>query len=122
MVQLQISLTKFVFALIAIGSVHASQEHLAYPTQDPANISPDGWSSQAEITVKPGIVGQGQLRDPTVPIDDFSSLTEAEFSHMRHPLFPRHSVRIKKSSFCDDTVKSAVTKVENILYILTHAT
>ena len=39
------------------------------------------------------------------PVEDFSILSETEFTTLSHPLFPRHSVRIKKSSFCDTTVQ-----------------
>ena len=34
-----------------------------------------------------------------------SSLSSDEFSILGHPLFPSHAVRIKQSSFCDETVK-----------------
>jgi hypothetical protein len=118
MVHLQIFLTELVFALVAFGSVHASQEHPAYLAQGPGNILPDGRNPQADVTAKTGIVGRGQPRNPHTPIEDLSALTEADFAHMGHPLFPRHNVRIKKTAFCDKTVKS-VSKVEIILYILT---
>ena len=41
------------------------------------------------------------------PVEDLSILSETEFTTLSHPLFPRHSVRVKKSSFCDETVQWA---------------
>ncbi|KAF9036904.1 serine carboxypeptidase [Hymenopellis radicata] len=38
------------------------------------------------------------------PFESLSSLSHAEFATLQHPLYPRHSVRIKKSDFCDGTV------------------
>lgn len=40
------------------------------------------------------------------PIEDLSILSETEFTTLGHPAFPRYNVRIKKSTFCDETVKS----------------
>jgi hypothetical protein len=44
------------------------------------------------------------------PLEDFSSLSDTDFTTLGHPVFPRHSVRIKKmpSGFCDDTVRFAL--------------
>jgi hypothetical protein len=41
------------------------------------------------------------------PLEDFSSLSETEFTTFGHPAFPRHNIRIKKTprDFCDDTAK-----------------
>ncbi|TFK38771.1 serine carboxypeptidase [Crucibulum laeve] len=40
------------------------------------------------------------------PIEDLSILSETEFTSLTHPVFPNYNVRIKKTSFCDETVKS----------------
>ncbi|KAF8188264.1 serine carboxypeptidase [Mycena galopus ATCC 62051] len=40
------------------------------------------------------------------PMEDMNALSETAFSVMSHPVFPNYNVRIKKSSFCDDTVKA----------------
>ncbi|KAF8168513.1 alpha/beta-hydrolase [Crassisporium funariophilum] len=40
------------------------------------------------------------------PAEDLSILSETEFTTLSHPAFPRYGVRIKKSTFCDETVKS----------------
>ncbi|KIM38984.1 hypothetical protein M413DRAFT_447347 [Hebeloma cylindrosporum] len=40
------------------------------------------------------------------PAEDLSALSEVQFTTLKHPSFPRHSIRIKKSSFCDSSVKS----------------
>jgi hypothetical protein len=39
------------------------------------------------------------------PVESLSSLSDNAFTTMGHPFFPRYSVRIKKSQFCDKTVK-----------------
>ncbi|KAJ7250136.1 serine carboxypeptidase [Mycena haematopus] len=38
------------------------------------------------------------------PMEDMNALSETSFSVLSHPVFPNYNVRIKKSSFCDDTV------------------
>jgi hypothetical protein len=40
------------------------------------------------------------------PVEDLNSLNEDVYTTLAHPAFPKHSVRIKKSShFCDGDVK-----------------
>ena len=39
------------------------------------------------------------------PLEDLSALSGSDFTHMSHPIFPRYAVRIKKTKFCDGTVK-----------------
>lgn len=39
------------------------------------------------------------------PVESLELLSESQFSTLRHPVFPRHSVRIKKTPFCDQTVR-----------------
>ncbi|KAJ7751869.1 serine carboxypeptidase [Mycena maculata] len=40
------------------------------------------------------------------PLEDMNALSETEFSVLGHPVFPNYEVRIKKSAFCDETVKA----------------
>ncbi|KAF7319293.1 Carboxypeptidase [Mycena chlorophos] len=40
------------------------------------------------------------------PLEDLNALSTSEFTTLGHPVFPNYNVRIKKSSFCDPTVKS----------------
>ncbi len=40
------------------------------------------------------------------PFEDLSALSTSNYAHLSHPYFPRHSVRIKKSTFCDGSVNS----------------
>lgn len=44
-------------------------------------------------------------KDLFSPLEDLSVLSETEFTHLSHPEFPHHSIRIKKTPFCDDSVK-----------------
>lgn len=39
------------------------------------------------------------------PVEDLGALSTTEFTSLRHPLFPSYNVRIKKSDFCDGTVR-----------------
>ncbi|KAJ6602827.1 serine carboxypeptidase [Mycena vulgaris] len=41
-----------------------------------------------------------------VPAQTLDILSESSFTALTHPEFPQYGVRIKKSSFCDDTVSS----------------
>jgi Serine carboxypeptidase len=38
-------------------------------------------------------------------VEDLSALSDTEFTHVGHPAFQGHGVRIKRTIFCDDTVK-----------------
>lgn len=40
------------------------------------------------------------------PVEHLSILSVDSFTTVGHPYFPNHNVRIKKSNFCDGTVKS----------------
>lgn len=46
------------------------------------------------------------------PMEDLSLLSESEFTVLGHPAFPRYSVRIKKTNFCDGTVKFVAYNVK----------
>ncbi|KIY65085.1 serine carboxypeptidase [Cylindrobasidium torrendii FP15055 ss-10] len=38
------------------------------------------------------------------PIETLSALSNSSYTALAHPAFPKHSVRVKKSKFCDGTV------------------
>ncbi|KAG7090430.1 hypothetical protein E1B28_009549 [Marasmius oreades] len=40
------------------------------------------------------------------PVESLGFVSESEFTTLRHPFFPKHSARIKKSRFCDRTVNA----------------
>ncbi|KAF9000209.1 Alpha/Beta hydrolase protein [Cyathus striatus] len=40
------------------------------------------------------------------PLENMSTFSEDRFFVLQHPAFPRHQVRMKKTRFCDETVKS----------------
>ncbi|KIY47803.1 alpha/beta-hydrolase [Fistulina hepatica ATCC 64428] len=40
------------------------------------------------------------------PLESLSALSESSFTTLEHPLFPRYGIRIKKTSFCDETVNA----------------
>ena len=39
------------------------------------------------------------------PFGELDALSSSEYTQLEHPAFARHSVRIKRSDFCDGTVK-----------------
>ncbi|KAG6890873.1 hypothetical protein C0992_012009 [Termitomyces sp. T32_za158] len=40
------------------------------------------------------------------PFEDLSALSQKEYVLLNHPAFPAHSVRIKKTKFCDEGINS----------------
>ncbi|RXW15110.1 hypothetical protein EST38_g10743 [Candolleomyces aberdarensis] len=40
------------------------------------------------------------------PLEDLSILSETQYTTLRHPAFPRHGVRIKKTQLCNDSANS----------------
>ncbi|KAJ7139206.1 Alpha/Beta hydrolase protein [Mycena epipterygia] len=55
----------------------------------------------------PGIPGVSAYDEGLfTPMEDMNALSEDEFTVLGHPALPNYDVRIKKSAFCDDTVKS----------------
>jgi hypothetical protein len=46
-----------------------------------------------------------QVIDDGLKLINMSSIASNEFTALSHPRFPNHRVRIKKSNFCDPTVK-----------------
>ncbi|EGN93789.1 hypothetical protein SERLA73DRAFT_171708 [Serpula lacrymans var. lacrymans S7.3] len=75
-------------------------------------------ASQSQSVLSPNVPRYGRekqnVRTGTTPYDDglftpmehLGVLSETQFTTLQHPFFPKHSVRIKKSAFCDDTVNS----------------
>jgi hypothetical protein len=69
-------------------------------------------ASQGKI-VQPGShsTGQRAIRDQEQislgfePFGSLDALSSSDFTTLGHPAFPRYSVRIKKSNFCDGTVE-----------------
>ncbi|KAH6905954.1 serine carboxypeptidase [Coprinopsis sp. MPI-PUGE-AT-0042] len=51
-----------------------------------------------------GLPGNVDATGSFSPLEHLSSVPESQFTVLSHPVFPRHSVRIKKTKFCDDTV------------------
>ena len=42
------------------------------------------------------------------PVEDLGVLSTTKFTTLAHPAFPQYNVRIKKSDFCDGTVRCVV--------------
>ena len=62
--------------------------------------------------------GQGQYDSGLFsPIEDLNALSFADYSILAHPAFPKYQVRIKKSDFCDGSVRY-VRKAWCVLHLL----
>ncbi|KJA20896.1 hypothetical protein HYPSUDRAFT_141602 [Hypholoma sublateritium FD-334 SS-4] len=61
-----------------------------------------GWGLDPEVLLAQESP-QAQSFSPAVSL---ASLSHSEFAKLAHPFFPNHSVRIKKSQFCDETVNT----------------
>ena len=81
-------------ALVLIEAVLASQHPLV--TLKASNTVPHTFLPSAYHAYDEGLF---------TPLEDLSALSESVFTHMSHPIFPHYGVRIKKTKFCDGTVK-----------------
>jgi hypothetical protein len=58
---------------------------------------------------QPFSVGAGNLESYDAglfsPTEDLNVLSTSEFTTLGHPAFPNYNVRIKKSEFCDGSVR-----------------
>ena len=45
------------------------------------------------------------------PLEDLGVLSATEFTTLAHPAFPKYNVRIKRSDFCDGTVRCVIDLV-----------
>ena len=77
------------------------------------------FDTQEPIGSFPGVPELGR-NVTTMRLSELASTDE--FTALVHPKFPYHQVRIKKTKFCDPTVKSASYLMERNPPSLTHAT
>ncbi|KAI0367256.1 serine carboxypeptidase [Pilatotrama ljubarskyi] len=74
-------------------------------------------AAAVESLIYPGLVGLPEIGSQTAfrsvydtesfnPLGDLSALSSTDFAHLKHPAFPRYSVRVKKSRFCDEEVNA----------------
>jgi carboxypeptidase C (cathepsin A) len=82
--------------LALLYGVFALQEPLTIPSSDVNASTGEIWSSKAAFSNS----------EFFVPLETLSNVKDSEFSTLRHPFFPKHTVRIKKSNFCDHTVNA----------------
>ena len=76
-----------------------------------ASVTIAGGQAYLSTTSMPGqsnLAIQNYDAELFTPLESLELLSESRFSTLRHPMFPYHSVRIKKTSFCDDTVRYAL--------------
>ena len=63
----------------------------------------NAWAQQ--LTLSFGTKFDSYDAELFAPLEDLSLLSTTEFTTLGHPAFPKYDVRIKKSNFCDGTVR-----------------
>ena len=58
-----------------------------------------------QAPISPGLAGAYDEGLFTPVVEDLRELRTEGFTTLQHPAYPKHSVRIKQSKFCDETVK-----------------
>jgi len=76
-------------------------------------------NAQEPIGYFPGVPDLGR-NVTTMLLSELGSTDD--FTALVHPKFPYHQVRIKKTKFCDPTVKSVPHSFERNAHRMTHAT
>jgi hypothetical protein len=64
-------------------------------------LAATAYASQTVFT-GPADIGTSQYFTPAGTLD---ILSETSFTPLAHPEFPKYGVRVKKSNFCDETVR-----------------
>lgn len=71
-----------------------------------------------QAPISPGLAGGAYDEGLFTPaVEDLSELRTERFTTLQHPAYPKHSVRIKQSKFCDETVK-CVRPVSHVLCLV----
>ena len=92
-------------ALVALFSTAAAAvQHPFQLAKDYDSASIKSFSDDIASSVKsPGRIHNSEFNFTTLQLSSLQN--EREFTTLGHPRFPEYAVRIKKSSFCDPTVK-----------------
>ena len=61
----------------------------------------DAGSSQTRLSFGDATYDYGMFS----PMEDLSALSSTQYSTLSHPAFPSYEVRIKRSDFCDGSVR-----------------
>ena len=87
---------------VASGS-HASESQSVLGLKQPTANSAKAYAQSAySVSYDDGLF---------TPVEHLGVLSVDSFTTLGHPYFPNHSVRIKKTDFCDGTVKSVGTSI-----------
>ena len=73
----------------------------------PVTVSTNAWYQNHYRAASSLSDNLGYINSPMSTINHLSSIGVSEYTALTHPRFPNHRVRIKKSNFCDPTVKLA---------------
>lgn len=95
-----LSLTLLGFAAAARGSTQKPLQQLA---RGASLRAAPFWGNPTTNNIRldaPEVYDAGLF----TPLGDLSAVLTTTYTVLEHPLFPHHSVRIKKSNFCDGTV------------------
>ena len=92
-------------SLTVLGS-HASSQSVLGLKQPAANSGNAYAQSAYAVSYDDGLF---------TPVEHLSALSVDSFTTFGHPYFPNHNVRIKKTDFCDGTVKSVGISTQSFL-------
>jgi hypothetical protein len=76
------------------GASQASWQYISSPAKN------NSWQSSSALGSQ-----ETYDRELFAPFEYLNKLSEEKYTSLGHPLFPHYGVRIKKSNFCDGTVK-----------------
>jgi len=81
-------------SFVLVGAVVAT---VNLHVQDPGSLP--GIFSNAQVPAHP-------TQTKFEPVGELNAVNSDQWTTLRHPLFPKYSARIKRSHFCDTTVKA----------------
>lgn len=95
------------FTALVSATAH---EHSSFSAQHP--FLPEATKPRATLgewnkaAVLPDLRGHARNNGAFSPsVDDLGALSHYGFAMLQHDAYPKHSVRVKKSKFCDGTVE-----------------
>ncbi|OCH92466.1 serine carboxypeptidase [Obba rivulosa] len=98
-----LSLSLLSLTAVVRSSIHKPSERKVFA---------DAWAAPG-LQPKPQVVLDAYDTGLFMPVGHMSAISSADFTILEHPLFPHHSVRVKKSYFCDGTVPAYTGYIDN---------
>ena len=94
------------FAALVAATAHKpssfSAQHPFLSGATKPGATPGEWNKAA---VLPDLRGQANNGAFSPSVEELDALSHHVFATLQHDAYPKHSVRVKKSKFCDGTVE-----------------